>query len=100
MYFEVGKPHKINCTIYTINSDNVSITWKGPNGNITNDDSITTTFESVNNVYTSTLQFSNINGEDNGTSYDCTASLSNYELESKSINITTYYCKLISSCTK
>ena len=77
----------------------MSITWNGPNGTIANDDRITTTFESVNNVHTSTLQFSNINEEDDGTSYDCTASLSNYELESKSINITTLDCKLISSCT-
>jgi len=103
VYLEVGEPHKINCTIYTINSDNVSnITWNGPNGTITNDDRNTTTFvnEPVNNinVYTSTLQFSNINEEDDGTSYDCTASLLNDKLQSKSISITTLDCKLISSC--
>ena len=34
--FEVGRPHKISCTVYIVDHTNVNISWNGPNGLIAN----------------------------------------------------------------
>ena len=99
-HFEVGRPHEINCSLYTgkvANSDNVSISWIGPNGVITNESTrmsvIPTT--SDGHIHTSTLQFSYIREEDENTSYNCTASLSGeHESLSKSFTINNLISKL------
>ena len=80
-HFEVSRPHKINCTLYTgkvANSDNVNISWNGPNGVIANESGriIVIPTTSDGHIHTSTLQFSYISEEDENTSYNCTASLS------------------------
>ena len=79
-HFEVGTPHEINCTLYTgkvVHSDNVSISWNGPNGDIANESSRITVIPTTSDghIYTSALQFSFISDEDEDTSYNCTASL-------------------------
>ena len=76
-----SEPHEINCTLYTgevTSSDNVSITWNGPNGVIANESSRITVIPTTSDghIHTSTLQFSYIKREDEDTSYNCTASLS------------------------
>ena len=35
--FEVGRPHKFNCTVYIVDHTNVSISWSEPNDLITNE---------------------------------------------------------------
>ena len=77
----VGKYHEVHCVFYTgevVNSDNVSISWIGPNGVIANDSSRITVIPTTSDgyIHTSTLQFSYISEEDENTSYNCTASLS------------------------
>ena len=101
-YFEVGQSYSVNCTVYTgkeINPGNVSISWRGPDGVITNNSSriyitvIPTTRDG--HIHTSTLHFSNISGEDEGTLYYCTGSLfGGQELLSESFTVTTLICKL------
>ena len=80
-HFEVGRPHEINCTLYTgkvVNSDNVSISWIGPNDVIANESTRMTVIPTTSDghIHTSTLQFSYISEEDENTSYNCTTSLS------------------------
>ena len=77
----MGRPHEINCTLYTgevVNSDNVSISWNGPNGDIANESGRMTVIPTTSDghIHTSTLQFSYISDKDEDTSYNCTASLS------------------------
>ena len=77
--FEVGKRHEVNCTVYTMNHTNVNISWIGPNGIITNENSnriIVIPTTSNGSIHTSTLQFSYVSEEDENTSCNCTASLS------------------------
>ena len=80
-HFEVGRPHEINCTVYTgevVDSDNVSISWSGHNGTIANESCRITVIPTISDghIHTSTLQFSYISEEDENTLYNCTASLS------------------------
>ena len=102
-YSEVGRPYEASCTVYTgklINSDNVNISWIGPDGVIANDSSnssrITVTPITTDGyIHTSTLQFSYISEEDENASYDCIASLSSEDHElSKSFTINNLTCKL------
>ena len=77
----MGRPHEINCTLYTgkvVNSNNVSISWSGPYGDIANESDRITVIPTTSDghIHTSTLQFSYISEEDEDTSYNCTASLS------------------------
>ena len=79
--FEVGETHEVNCTVYAVNSGDVSISWTGPNGNITvSEDSrisvLPSNFSSNGYIHTSTLQFSHIKEEDENTLYNCSASIS------------------------
>ena len=79
-HFEVGRPHEIICNLYTgkvVNSDNVSISWNGPNGVIANESSRITVIPTTSDghIHTSILQFLYISEEDENTSYNCTASL-------------------------
>ena len=80
-HFEVGRPHEIICNLYTgkvVNSDNVSISWNGPNGDIANESGRMTVIPTISDghIHTSTLQFSYISEEDENTLYNCTASVS------------------------
>ena len=66
----VGHPQKIRCLVDTpviTNPDNVNISWTGPNGAIGNTGRlrITPTFSNGTN-HISTLEFSNLNEEDEG----------------------------------
>ena len=102
-HFEVGTPHEINCTLYTgkvANSDNVSISWNGPNGVIANESGRITVIRTTSDglIHTSTLQFSYISEEDEETSYNCTAFLSGeHESLSESFTIRNLTGKLSSS---
>ena len=75
----MGRPYEVNCTVNTseqINPDNMSITWIGPDGVITNDNSrITVNQTTSNGIHTSTLKFSYISVVDENTSYYCSASI-------------------------
>ena len=99
-HFEVGRPHEIICNLYTgkvVNSDNVSISWNGPNGDIANESSRITVIPTTSDghIHTSTLQFSYISEEDEDTSYNCTASLfGEHELLSKSFTMNNLSSKL------
>ena len=99
-HFEVGRPHEINCTLYTgkvVNSDNVSISWIGPNGVIANESSRITVIPTTSDghIHTSTLQFLYISEEDENASYNCTASLSGeHESLSKSFTLNNLSGKL------
>ena len=101
-HFEVGRPHEINCTLYTgkiVNSDNVSIIWNGPDGVIANESSRMTVIPTTSDghIHTSTLQFSYISDEDKETSYNCTAYLSaEFEFLSKSFTMRNLTGKLSS----
>ena len=80
-HFQVGRPHEINCTLYTgkvVNPDNVSISWNGPYGDIANESGRITVIPTISNghIHTSALQFSYISEEDEDNLYNCTASLS------------------------
>ena len=95
--FEVGKTHEINCSVYTVNSDNVNISWNGPNGVMINESSRITVIPTASNgyIHTSILQFSYISEEDENASYNCTASLSgDHESLSKSFTMTNLTSKL------
>ena len=77
----IGKPHEVNCTLNTgqaVNSSDVSISWTGPNGVITNEGSRISVIPTNSNgyIHTSTLRFSYISEEDVDISYNCTAMLS------------------------
>ena len=93
-----SRSYEVNCTISTskeINSDNVSISWIGPNGVMINESSKITVIPTTSDgyIHTSTLQFSYISEEDENTSYTCTAALSGDHV-SKSFTMTTLTCKL------
>ena len=107
----MGRPHEINCTLYTgkvVNSDNVSISWNGPNGDIANESGRITVIPTTSDghIHTSTLQFSYISEEDENTSYNCTVSLSGeHELLPKSFTINSLsselnYCYLCMKVTQ
>ena len=99
-HFEVGRAHEIICNLYTgkvVNSDNVSISWNGPNGDIANESSRIAVIPtpSDGHIHTSTLQFSYISEEDENTSYNCTASLpGEHESLSKSFTMNNLSSKL------
>ena len=84
----MGRPYDINCTLYTgqvVNSNDVNISWTGPNGVIANESgriTVTPTTYSDGHIHTSTLRFTYISEEDENTSYSCTASLLSGEHES------------------
>jgi len=65
-----GDSYQIQCTAYTdemINPNNVTVSWTGPNGTITNDSRLTITPTSSNSTcHTSTLQFSYLSADDEG----------------------------------
>ena len=98
----VGKSFSVECNltvaksiagsvdiIWRVNdSDNVSISWIGPDDVINSRITVTPT-TSDGYIHTSTLQFSYISEEDENTSYSCTPSLSgDHELLSKSFIMT------------
>ena len=70
----MGSPRVINCTVSTVSgveSSSIMISWMGPGGVITNDSRVTigqTT--SSGNAYASSLQFTYLMEEDEGT-YTC-----------------------------
>ena len=95
----MSKPFEIYCTIYTpntTNSDDVTISWTGPNGVITNDGrlNITPTVSNGTN-HTSTLQFSCISEDDKGL-YECSTTVLDYE-ENKtaSVDLTNHPSELV-----
>ena len=102
----MGRPHEINCTLYTgkvVNSDNVSISWNGPNGDIANESSRMTVIPTTSDghIHTSTLKFLYISDEDEDTSYNCTASLfAEFEFLSKSFTMRNLTGKLSSILLK
>jgi len=78
----VGSPLKIFCTVNTVNitnSDDVTISWTGPNGVITNDSRLTITQTVSNGTnHISTLQFSYLSEDDEGL-YECNTTVLGYE---------------------
>ena len=85
----VSKPFEIYCTIYTpntTNSNDVTMSWTGPNGVITNDGrlNITPTVSNGTN-HTSTLQFSYLSEDDKGL-YECSTIVLDYE-ENKTASV-------------
>ena len=98
----MDRPHEINCTLYTgkvVHSDNVSISWNGPNGDIANESGRMTVIPTISDghIHTSTLQFSYISEEDENTSYNCTVLLSvEHETLSESFTIRNLTGKLSS----
>ena len=102
----MGRPHEINCILYTgkvVNSNNVSISWNGPNGVIANESSRMTVIPTTSDshIHTSALQFSYISEEDKGTLYNCTASLSGeHESLSESFTMRNLTSKLSSTLLK
>ena len=74
----MGSYQVINCTVSTVSgveSSSVIISWMGPGGVITNDSRVTIspTTSSVN-TYTSSLQFTYLMEEDEGT-YTCNVTI-------------------------
>ena len=102
----MGRPYEVKCNVSTkkvINSDNVNISWIGPNGAIANDSSRITVIPTTSDgyIHTSTLRFSYISEEDENTSYNCTASLFATETIPKSFNISNLNSKshyMLESC--
>jgi len=96
-----SRPLEIYCTVDTPdikNSDDVSISWTGPNGAITNDGRLTitpTVSSSTNHI--STLQFSYLREDDEGL-YECSTTVLGYE-ENKtaSFELMNFTCKLIAT---
>ena len=77
----VSGPLDIHCSVNTadiINSDDVTISWTGPNGTITNDTRLTIipTVSSGTNHF-GTLQFSYLSEDDEG-SYECSTTVLSY----------------------
>ena len=70
----LGYSYEIQCTAYTdgmINPNNVTVSWTGPNGVITNDSRLTITPTISNGTsHTNTLQFSFFSESDEGE-YSC-----------------------------
>ena len=87
----LGDSYEIWCTAYTdewINPNNVTVTWTGPNGTITNDNRLTITPTiSTGTSHNSTLQFSYLNENDKGE-YSCNLVMFGIELSgSESIEL-------------
>ena len=86
----VGDPLEMHCSINTAditNSDNVTISWTGPNGTtITNDSRLTITPTVSNGTnHISTLQFSYLSEDDEGL-YECSTSVLGYD-ENKTASV-------------
>ena len=91
----VSDPQEMHCSVNTVNitnSDNVTISWTGPNGTtITNDSRLTITPTVSNDTnHISTLQFSYLSEDDEGL-YECSTSVLGYdENKTASINLTNF----------
>ena len=75
----VGSPQVISCTVSTVSgveSSSVIISWMGPEGAITTNDrvSIGSVTDDVNNMYSSSLQFTYLLEGDEGT-YTCNVTI-------------------------
>jgi len=85
----VSRPLEIYCTIDTPdikNSDDVTISWTGPNGAITNDSRLTITPTVSNGTnHISTLKFSYLSEDDEGL-YECNTTVLGFE-ENKTASI-------------
>ena len=71
----VGSPQAINCVVTEVSGvtpDSGIIIWSGPNGDIMNSSRtmIMEAYNSDDNIYTSSLQFTYLTEGDNGT-YTC-----------------------------
>ena len=98
----VGHPQKIRCLVDTpdiTNPDNVNISWTGPNGAIGNTGRlrITPTFSNGTN-HISTLEFLQLNEDDEGL-YKCNTTVLGYE-ENKTalINLTNFTLSELALC--
>ena len=93
----LGDRYGIQCTAYTdemINPNNVTVSWTGPNGTITNNSRLTIASTISNGTsYTSTLQFSYLSEDDEGE-YNCSLVVFGTELKSESIVLGDIYSKL------
>ena len=90
----VSDPLEIHCLVYTANisnSDDVTISWTGPNGTITNDNRLTITPTVSNGTnHISTLQFSYLSEYDEGL-YECSTTVLSYgENKSTSVELTNF----------
>ena len=86
----MGDPLEIHCSVNTAditNSDDVTISWTGPNGTtITNDSRLTITPTVSNGTnHISTLQFSYLSEDDEGL-YECSTSVLGYD-ENKTASV-------------
>ena len=85
----VGSLLKIHCSVNTAditNSDDVTISWTGPNGAIINGSRLTiipTVSNGTNHI--STLQFSYLSEDDKGL-YECSSTVLGYE-ENKTASV-------------
>jgi len=98
----VGSLLKIYCSVNTANitnSDDVTISWTGPNGAITNDGRLTITPTVSNGTnHTSTLLFSYLSEDDEGL-YECsTTVLGHEENKTASIELTNLTSELELNC--
>ena len=61
--FEVGRQHKINCTVYIVDHTNVSINWGGSNDLIANDSGRKNAIPTTSNgyIHIRKSQFSSLN---------------------------------------
>ena len=93
----MGDSYEIQCTAYTdemINPNNVTVSWTGPNGTITNDSRLTITPTISNGTsHTSTLQFSYFS-EDDESEYNCSLVVFGIKLKPVSIMSRDIYSKL------
>ncbi|XP_065889349.1 serine-rich adhesin for platelets-like isoform X2 [Dysidea avara] len=89
VYNTTGSPLEIPCSVNTAditNSDDVTISWTGPNGTITNDNRLTITptiSDGTNHI--STLQFSYLSEDDEGL-YECSTTVLGYD-ENKTASV-------------
>ena len=94
----VSGPLDIHCSVNTAditNSNDVTISWTGPNGTITNDTrlTITPTVSSGTN-HISTLHFSYLS-EDNEGSYECSTTVLSYNKnKTASVELTNFISEL------
>ena len=95
----VSDPLEIHCLVDTpniTNSDDVTISWTGPNGTITNDNrlNITPTVSNGTN-HLSTLQFSYLSEDDEGL-YECNTAVLDYNKnKTASVELTNFTSELI-----
>jgi len=74
----VGRPYKISCPVFVSSELNPTFTWTGPNGVITDDGRlIVVTDISNDNASTSSVQFSYLKEDDEG-SYRCDVTVFGY----------------------